>query len=117
MHDSEIFDKAITWAQRQGLTNIKANHGDFEMPSQFKRPGEDQPVIPDITGFRTGNKNYIEIAEKTDEVQRIVSRWKLLGTMAAMKGGKLYLLAPRGHKAFTEDLVTRYNLSAKIVSI
>lgn len=117
MPDTDFFDKAIAWAQRQGLTNIKANHADFETPSQFKRPGEEQPIIPDITGFRTGNKNYIEIAEKTEEVQRTVSRWKLLSTMAAMKGGKLYLLAPRGHKAFTEDIVNRYNLSANIISI
>lgn len=117
MLETEFFDKAIAWVQRQGLTNIKANHADFEIPSQFNRPGEDMPVIPDITGYRTGYKNYIEIAEKTDEVQRKVSRWKLLSTMAAMKGGKLYLLAPRGHKAFTEDIVTRYNISANIISI
>lgn len=48
--------------------NIKVNYGDFEMFFQFKCFGEDMLVILDIIGFRIGNKNYIEIVEKIDEV-------------------------------------------------
>lgn len=115
--EQEFFEKAIHWAEKQGFTNIKANYDDYESPVQFNKPGEDQPYIPDITGVKTGGKSYVEIAIKSDDMSRKVSKWKLLSTLAAMKGGKFFLLAPRGHKAFTEGIVERHNLDAKIISI
>lgn len=115
--EQEYFEKAIHWAEKQGFSNIKANFEDYEAPVQFNKPGEDQPYIPDITGVKTGGKSYVEIALKSDNMTRKVSKWKLLSTLASRKGGKFFLLAPRGHKAFTQGIVERYNLDAKIVSI
>ncbi|MCB0517598.1 MAG: hypothetical protein H6577_23235 [Lewinellaceae bacterium] len=113
----ELFDKALDWAKKHGFSDLKANHGDFESPAHFNRPGEDDPVVPDITGLRTGGKSYIEIAVKSEEVNKKVSKWKLLSTLAARKGGKLFLLTPRGHKRFAEDIVREHNLMAEIRSI
>ena len=113
----EYFERAIDWAKKRGFSNIKANHDEYESPAHFSRPGQDEPVIPDITGLRTGGKSYIEIATKTDNVNAKISKWKLLGTLAARKGGKLFLLAPRGHKRFAEEMVKDHNLNAEIKSI
>ena len=121
-HTAELFETAIAWAKKRGFKNIKANTEDFDSPKPFKRPvdengNEPDPVIPDLTGMQSSGKSYVEIACKTDQVQDLISKWKLLATMAQMKGGKLYLLTPRGHKAFTENIVKVYNLEARIVSI
>jgi hypothetical protein len=113
----ELFDKALDWAKQHGFSNLKANHSDFETPVQFNRQGEGDSVVPDITGLRTGGKSYIEIAVKSEEINKKVSKWKLLSTLAARKGGKLFLLAPRGHKKFAEDIVREHNLTAEIRSI
>jgi hypothetical protein len=115
--EQEYFEKAIDWARKRGFSNIKANHEDYEAPSQFARGEENEPFIPDITGLKTGGKSYIEIATKTDMVHDKISKWKLLSTLAARKGGKLFLLTPRGHKRFAEEIVRDYNLSAEIKSI
>lgn len=113
----QYFEKALDWVKKRGFSNIKANHEEYETPGQFNRPGEDDPVIPDITGLKTGGKSYIEIATKTEDINRKVSKWKLLSTLAARKGGKLFLLTPRGHKRFAEELVKDHNLNAEVKSI
>ncbi|HFA48400.1 MAG TPA: hypothetical protein ENJ95_05205 [Bacteroidetes bacterium] len=115
--EQEYFEKAIDWARKRGFSNIKANHEDYEVPAHFTKPGEDELVIPDITGLKTGGKSYIEIATKTDLIHDKISKWKLLSLLAARKGGKLFLLAPRGHKRFAEDIVKVHNLNAEIKSI
>ena len=104
------FEKAIAWVKSRGLRGIKANHDDFETPAQFTRTDADQPFVPDITAKQKARKYYVEIAVKNDQKRRTVSKWKLLSTLAHMKGGKFYLLAPRGHKAFAERMLEKYHL-------
>jgi len=116
MDTAELFEVAINWAKKRGFKKIKANTENYETPFAFKR-NEGDPIIPDLTGMQASGKSYVEIATKSDDKQGVVSKWKLLSTMAQVKGGKLYLLAPRGHKAFTENIVKDYNLEARIISI
>ena len=116
MDSAEYFEVAINWAKKRGFKMIKANTENYETPSQFTAK-DGVPVIPDLTGMQSSGKSYIEIATKAEDVQPLISKWKLLSTMAQVKGGKLYLLAPRGHKAFTEKIVNDYNLEARVVSI
>ena len=115
MKDSNFINKAILWAEKQGFTTIKANLEDYEMPTQYTKPGEEEPFIPDVTGMQMDRKIYVEIATKADNIRRKVSKWKLLSTLAGMKGGKLFLLAPRGHKTFAEEMVKKHHLNAKII--
>ena len=116
MQDSYI-DLGVEWAKKRGFSNIKANLEDFENPTQFSLSAEEDTFTPHITGLKTGGKSYFEIAMKDDNITRTVSKWKLLSTLAARKGGKLFLLTPRGHKTFTESLVRDHNLNAEIKSI
>lgn len=108
-------EKAILWAKRKGMQQIKANFEEYEMPSGFSKKGEEEPIIPDITGIQMGSKNYVEVVLKTEDVTRVVSKYKLLATMAAMKGGSLYLLAPKGHKSFADTVVKDHTLNAKVI--
>jgi hypothetical protein len=118
MAKKEYFSKAINWAKRQGFTNIKANCDGYNQPSQFTKADSKNTFTPDVTGSKFGKKIYIEIATKPENIQREVSKWKLLSTLARLKGGKLFLLAPKGHKAFTERILKTYNLNnAHVISL
>lgn len=113
-----LYEKSITWAKKKGFSDIKANCEGYEAPNNIKQVRDDSVIIPDITASNYGHKSYIEIALKNDDKQSTISKWKLLGTLAARKGGKLYLMAGRGHKAFTDDIVKDYNLiNTQVVSI
>ena len=64
-----------------------------------------------------GRKSYVEIAIKTENVQRRISKWNLLSTLATMKSGKLFLFAPKGHQTFTEKIVKKHLLNAAVIYI
>ena len=118
MEKQNYFEKALAWVQSSGFDQIKANVDGYDMPKRFlKAEDEEEAMVPDITGLKRGKKNYIEIALKTDRVRRRVTKWKLLDKLSHIKGGKLYLLAPYGHKSFAERIVKRYGLEAQIVSL
>lgn len=119
MKNTELYEKAINWAKKNGFSNIMANTDDYETPKGFTRKDVDEVYTPDITGVRLGGRSYVEIALKTEENNDQVSKYKLLSTMAAMKSGsgKLYLLAPKGHKAYVDKMVKKYNISAEVISI
>lgn len=110
MEKIDYFPDAIDWAKTLRLSDLKANFEGYEAPRTFQRADEDISYTPDITGRRLTKKFYVEIAMKDEDTTSMVSKWKLLSTMASMKGGKLYLLAPRGHKAFVQGLLDRYQL-------
>ena len=115
MSNKPYLEKAIQWAKRKGMHEIKANLEEYDKPSHFSKPGIEEPIVPDITGIQMGSKNYIEVALKTDNLRQMVSKYKLLDTMAAMKGGSLYLLAPKGHKSFADNIVKDHSLNAKVI--
>lgn len=117
VQDNSYLEKAITWAQGKGFKEFKSSHEEHEDPFVFTNKSSNEEVIPQITATKDGRKSYIEVALKSDDVTKTVSKWRLLSTMAGMKGGKLYLLAPRGHKAFTDGIISEYPIDATIVSI
>ena len=118
MNRSNFIEKAAQWAEGRGFKKIKANFEEFETPSSFNRPDENLRVTPDATGLKRGRKSYFEVMLKTTNPRRKVSKIKLLNRLASMRGGKLFLLAPKGHKAFVQRIVSRHNLyNAEIVSL
>ena len=110
MAKTEYFQKVIDWAKRRGITGIKANYDGFDQPSVFAKVGEEKEFTPDVTGSKFDRKFYIEIATKSENGQRAISKWKLLSEIAKMKGGKLYLMTPRGQKAFVERILKKHSL-------
>ena len=115
--NNEYLEKAIKWAESKGFKDLKSQHEDYEQPFSFTNQQNQEEFTPQITANKDGRKNYIELAMKNEEVSKTVSKWRLLSTMADMKGGKLYLLAPRGHKAFTDNILNDYPIKATLISI
>ncbi len=114
----QYFQKAIDWARTKSISELKANHEDFEPPKSFTNRITEEVVQADLSFKLNGKTKYFtDIAVKTEKVQALVTRWKLLSMMASMKRGKLFLLAPKGHKMFTQKLVEQHNINAIVYSL
>jgi len=113
----EYYDRIIDWLNRRGFENIKANVEGFETPSGFKKKGDGELLVPDVSAQNHHSKYYSEISMKPKDktlIQDIVSKWKLLSMVADIKGGGLYLFAPYGNKSFTTRLLDRYDINAEV---
>lgn len=118
MQEKPFIQHAIAWVKKKPVTGLKVKADGFEEPKVFLNQRTKEEVQPDISYIAPGGaKHYTEIALKNDDPQGLITRWKLLSLMASMKNGKLHLLAPKGHKMFTQNLVRKYNINALIYSI
>ena len=115
MTEESYLVRAINWAKKKGFSQIKAQLDNFEEPTHYHKADGDKPFIPNITAKKFGKKSYFELATKTENQQRKISKWNLLSTLARMKGGNLYLLTPKGHKAFVERMMRKYDLEAQLI--
>jgi hypothetical protein len=117
---TEFFAKITHWAKQLGYRDIKANTEGFDVPSSFLLKSTDETIIPDVTAIHGKSKSYFEIVIKQDtrkDIRALVSKWKLMHSLAKHKGGQLYLVAPRGHKQFAQRIIAEYDLDAKFVSM
>lgn len=111
-------EKAISWTKKRGGESVRVHMEGYDQPKAFLNKRTQEEVMPDISFIAPGGaKHYTEIALKNDQPQKLVTKWKLLSLMASMKQGKLHLLAPKGHKMFTQNLVRKYNINAFIYSL
>lgn len=101
----------------RGFKNIKANLKEYEKPARLNLERDDEVFIPDITGTLNGRKSYFEIAQKTEKVRPMVTKWQLLSRLATLKRGKFFLVVPNGHYAFTNRLLKKYPIEAKVVRL
>lgn len=114
----DFSEKALKWISKKSASSIQTLAEGYDPPKIFTNKDSGEKIQPDFS-FESygGAKSYTEIALKSESPEALVTRWKLLSVMAGMSNGKLYLLAPKGHKMFTEKLVERYRINAKIHSI
>ncbi|TDB64466.1 hypothetical protein [Arundinibacter roseus] len=117
MEKDPIIVSVVKWAQSHGFKDICANIEGYETPKSYERTQDKQVFTPDVTGVNMFNKHYLEVSMKTDKLMKDISKWKLLSELASMKGGKLYLMAPRGHVRFTRDVITQHNIPAEVIKI
>jgi len=111
-------EKAINWISRKSITSIKAKLEAYDPPKIFRNKHTGEEVQADFSfETRGGAKSFTDIALKSEIPQKLVTRWKLLSLMATIKRGKLHLLAPKGHKLFTQQLVDRYKINAIVHSL
>ena len=110
-----LLDKIVS---KKGFDNIKANAEGYETPAKIRRSKDSEEYfIPDVTGEVNGRKSYFELGLKSDDVREVVTKWRLLSSLAAYKHGKLYLAVPRGHMAFTTRILADYPIQAEVVKI
>lgn len=112
-----LLKKAIEYVENRGFKNIKTKLDGYESPNSFAQKKKDNEYTPDITAENARGKFYFEIAQKTDKVNSLVSKWKLLATLAEMKNGGFCILVPYGLNKFTEDLVNNYKIDANLIKM
>ncbi|MCB0622058.1 MAG: hypothetical protein KDC43_20345 [Saprospiraceae bacterium] len=103
--------------QPKGYDQIRVNSEGYDMPAEIKSQESDKVFVPDATAMRNGRKNYFELGLKTDRVRPLITKWKLLSNLARFRGGKLFLVVPRGHHAFVKRILRDYPVEAKVVKI
>lgn len=108
---------ALAWIERKGYLDIKADMEGMEAPKAFTQRSTESPVTPDLTARSLGRKFYFEVALKSYNERQIVTKWKLLSQLAAMKDGKLIVFAPHGHRSFAEKVIEKHKISAKIIPL
>nr|WP_295931658.1 hypothetical protein [uncultured Dyadobacter sp.] len=117
MEKESLIPQVIKWAKSHGFKDIQANMEGYETPKSYERAADNTRFTPDVTGVNMFNRHYLEVCMKTDQMQGNLSKWKLLSELAGMKGGKLYLMAPRGHVRFTRELVDQHKIPAEVIKI
>lgn len=118
MTKEQYLDQALQWVQRRSISSLKAVHDSYEPPKNYINKQTEEAVQADISYLsHKGEQFYVVIALKTENQRNLVSQWKLLSIMATLKRGKLILLAPKGHKMFTDRIVNQYKINAIVYSI
>lgn len=113
----ELLESVVTHLENRGYESIKADHPDYEAPTKFIQQNDESELIPDLTARRNGSKYYFEIAQKTDKKDELVSKWKLLATMAHIKNSQFKVFVPHGSMQFTRRILKQNNIDAGVVSI
>lgn len=117
MEKIDYLPQVLLWAEQKGFAGIKSIADEFEDPTSYAASQGEVSVIPDISATRGGFKHYIEVATKTEDISDLVTKWKLLNMLAARRGGGLYLIIPKGHRAFVKRLTDDYQISARLVDL
>ena len=114
--DDDLIKKILdTFVSRGGYTEIKASIEGYDTPTALSGKGSEDRVVPDITALKRGGRWYIEVVRKDGEVEKTVSKWKLLSTLGKTRSGGLILFAPSGHFAFAERLIKKHDIPAQII--
>lgn len=114
--DDDLIKKILdSFVSRGGYTEVKANIEGFDTPTALSGKDNDDRVVPDITALKRGGRWYIEIVRKDAEVEKTISKWKLLSILGRSKSGGLILIAPSGQYAFAERLIKKHDIQAQIV--
>lgn len=118
MKKDKYIDKAVAWAEKKATISLKAVTDGYENPKIFTNQKTKEEIQADLSFVTHGGaKHFSEVALKNDNEKKTVSKWKVLSYVAAMKKGKLHLLAPNGHKSFTQKLVNQHNINAVVHSL
>ncbi|MEM6270654.1 MAG: hypothetical protein AAF998_14530 [Bacteroidota bacterium] len=105
-------EQVVRGLELKGYESIKADLPDLERPSGLKSVDKDFEYVPDVSAKKYEATSFFEISQKTHEVQKLVTKWKLLATVANIKRGKLTIYMPKGTMKFTRELVEQYQIPA-----
>lgn len=109
--------QAAAWARSHGFSDIRANTDGYPKPSGYGRQHDGQSFIPDVTAKQLEQKSYFEVVLKTEPVEEVISKLKLLHQLASLGGGQLYLLAPKGHLPFAKSVAAESRIVAEWISV
>ncbi|GAB3550066.1 hypothetical protein [Spirosoma fluminis] len=117
MNKKAHIQRVADWARSHGFVDIKANADGYEKPITYDRQQDGLSFTPDVTGKQFNQKSYFELVIKTDEIKPLTSKLKLLSQLAAVRGGQLYLMAPKGNLPFAKLMRDSCQISAELVHL
>ena len=117
--DPALYEKAIGYVKSKGYDKVRANAEGYDAPTTFRRDEEGGIIMtPDITGVKSRRKYYFELAEKDLDLDVLpFPSGSSSASVANAQNGKLFLLAPHGHKAFATRVVEKHNIDAEVVAL
>lgn len=117
----KLLSMAVEMLEQKGFKNIRVDLDEYERPAQLSKKGSEEKIAPDLTArVEGGSKFYFEIVtkeKKKGDEQDVVSKWKLLSTLADMRNGTFYLMVPRGTMRYTNQLIKDYDIQAEVLKM
>ena len=117
MNKQEFIQQVAEWARIPGYTDIKANAEGFTKPGGYGRQQDGESFVPDVTGIQSGARTYFEVMLKTSDKDYLTAKLKLLHQLTIINGGKLFLMAPKGHSIFAKNILEGSRINAEIVPL
>ncbi len=109
-HNKTILKESITYLEKSGFQNIKAEMEGYGSPKSYNKVGTDISMGPDIEAERNGKIHYFEISLKSDQPELLKTKLKFLATITKMKDYRLKVITSRGHFKFTQDILADLHL-------
>ena len=113
----EHIDRAVEYVENLGFENIRARYEGYDEPASLRMQSTGKTFTPDITAQKNGGKYYFEIADRGESSSDIVGKWKLMATLAEMKGGDFRIFVPYGSMKYTNDILTNKHIKAEIIKL
>lgn len=113
----EHIDRAIDYVENLGFENVRARYEGYEEPGSLRMQGTEKSFTPDITATKNGGKYYFEIADRGESSIEVVGKWKLMATLADMKGGDFRIFVPYGSMKYTNDILDNKHIKAEIIKL
>lgn len=113
----EHIDRAVDYVVNLGFENIRARYEGYDEPASLRMQSSDKTFTPDITAMKNGGKYYFEIADRGELRVEVIGKWKLMATLADMKGGNLRIFVPYGSMKYTNDILENKNIKAEIIKL
>ena len=108
----KLVEDTIKALKKKGYKIFQAFHPDYEPPAEIKSTSQENGYTPDIKAKKNEGDapSYVDIAEKVskDQLQRLVTKWELLSTIAKIKHGQFFIVTPSGTITLTKDLLEKY---------
>ncbi|MBF8148495.1 hypothetical protein ITJ86_01215 [Winogradskyella sp. F6397] len=115
---AEELSNSISYLEKLGYSNIKADFDGYESPKSYRKKGSDIDVTPDIVAEKEGRKHIFDLSLKSEKPRLLKSKWLFLNTLSQIKSYRFRLITMRGHYKFTNETVDAINLdTVKLLKI
>ncbi|WP_445383596.1 hypothetical protein [Robiginitalea sp. IMCC43444] len=109
----DVLERSVEHLQSRGFDNIKVDMEGYETPKSYIKKSTGNPVTPDITATKNGQKYFFDISLKSEKPVMLKSKWLFLDTLSRMKSNRFRIITFRGHYKFTDTLLEELNLGNK----
>lgn len=114
---SQTIETAIPKLESLGFDNFRSELPDHMPPKGLTQKNGEINFFPDIVAIRNGKKAYIEIAKKTDQLLKLVSKWQLISASASANKEFFCIVASKGLVKFVKKILNTHNISASLIRI